>query len=136
MGIATQTLPQHTTTRKRSHMGRAAVDSSAPTARHCRRRRSRVGLARVDSNRRTLPQLAVAGGDKSHVEPAEVDSSAPDARCCQRRRSRQGPASPRKPYFFLSQRTVFFSHNTSVNRTFSHDFSAMRTGRVGTRAIP
>ena len=32
-----------------------------------------------------------------------------------------------KPYFF-SQRTVFFSHNKSVNNTFSHDLSAKRTG--------
>jgi hypothetical protein len=32
-----------------------------------------------------------------------------------------------KPYFF-SQRTVFFSHNKSVNSTFSRGFSAKRTG--------
>ena len=32
-----------------------------------------------------------------------------------------------KPYFF-SQRTVFFSHNKSVNSTFSHGLSAKRTG--------
>ena len=31
-----------------------------------------------------------------------------------------------KPYFF-SQRTVFFSHNKSANRTFSHGLSAKRT---------
>jgi len=31
------------------------------------------------------------------------------------------------PYFF-GQRTVFFSHNKSVNSTFSHGLSAKRTG--------
>jgi hypothetical protein len=40
-----------------------------------------------------------------------------------------------KPYFF-SHRTVFFSHNKSANSTFSHGFSAKRTGlHIGVEAF-
>ena len=35
--------------------------------------------------------------------------------------------------FFSGQRKIFFSHNKSVNNTFSHDLSAKRTGHVTTQ---
>ena len=83
-------------------------------------------------------------GDKGHPERGqelkEAAAGRPDAPPVEvvfrrvHERAADAPAGERPvrlayKLYFLSERTIFFSHNKSTNSTFSHSLSVKRTGQ-------